>query len=180
LRAGTDRKWDELSKLLQNMATATVSTSQTSAPFTYSITLKDAGTTNIGSFWFAWLPGEDFLPTTPTNVFKPSGWSALVTGGGAGDGHAIEFVDNGAPLTPGSSLSGFGFTSSDTPAELAGKSPFFTNTLVGTSFVYLGAPLNDPGFQFAAAFVPEPSCLVLAGIGALIGWISGRKAYRRI
>jgi len=144
------------------MATATISTNQTSAPFNYSLTLHNTGTTNIGSFWLGWIPGEDFLPTTPTNILKPSGWSATLNGGGVGDGHSIEFIDGGAPLAPGASLSGFGFTTNDTPAQLAGKSPFFPSTSVTTSFVYGGAPLSGTGFQFTASVVPEPSAFLLA------------------
>ena len=109
------------------MATATISTNQTSAPFNYHITLHNSGTTNIGTFWFAWVPGKDFLPTAPTSIIKPVGWSATVNGSGTTDGRSIEFIDNSSLLTPGASLSGFGFTSNDTPAQLAGKSPFLTS-----------------------------------------------------
>ena len=35
-------------------ASATISTSQTSAPFTYTISLNNIGNTNIGTLWFAW------------------------------------------------------------------------------------------------------------------------------
>src|SRR5437764_14888421 len=51
-------------------ASATISTPQTSAPFNYTITLNNTGTTDIGTFWFAWTSTPstyDFLPTTPTN-----------------------------------------------------------------------------------------------------------------
>jgi len=150
------------------MASATLSTNQTSAPFNYTVTLHNTGTTNIGSFWLGWIFGEDFLPTTPTNILKPTGWSAALNGGGAGDGHSIEFVDGGTLLAPGASLAGFGFTSNDTPAQLAAKSPFFTSTPATTSFVYGGAPLSDAGFQFVVTVVPEPSSLLLAAVLSLL------------
>ena len=78
-------------------------------------------------------------------------------------------------LAPGSSLSGFGFTSSDTPTQLAGNSPLFPTFPVTTSFVYQGAPLVGDSGQFIAAVslaaesppppqpstVPEPSALLI-------------------
>jgi hypothetical protein len=150
------------------MASATISTSQSIAPFNYTITLHNTGTTNIGTFWFGWVPGEDFLATTPTNILKPTTWSATLNGGGASDGHSIEFVDSGTLLAPGGTLTGFGFTSNDTPAQLAGKSAFFSTTPTTTSFVYSGGPFSDSGFQFAATVVPEPTAIVLAAVGGFI------------
>jgi hypothetical protein len=161
------------------MATATISTNQTSAPFSYRITLHNSGTTNIGTFWFAWMPGMDFLPTTPTSIIEPAGWSATVNGSGTSDGRSIEFIDNSSLLTPGTSLSGFGFTSNDTPAQLAGKSPFFTSAVVGTSFVYAGVPFSDAGFQLNASIVPEPSAIVLAGIFVLIVLLQCLRSNRK-
>src|SRR5690348_17111375 len=58
-------------------ATATISTSQTTAPFNYTITLHNTGDTDIGTFWFSWVPtpfSYDFLPSAPTNVSTPTGW----------------------------------------------------------------------------------------------------------
>jgi hypothetical protein len=150
------------------MALAIVFASQTSAPFNYTITLHNTGTTNIGTFWFGWVPGADFLPTTPTNILMPTGWSASLSGGGADDGHSIEFVDNGSLLTAGSSLPGFGFTSNDSPTQLAGKSPFFSTMQATTSVVYSGGLFSDSGFQFTASVVPEPTALALAGAGGLV------------
>ena len=159
------------------MASATISTNQTSAPFNYTVTLHNTGTTNIGTFWFGWVPGEDFLGTTPTNFVKPSGWSATLNGGGASDGHSIEFVDSGTLLAPGGTLSGFGFTSNDTPTQLSGKSPFHSTTPVTTSIVYSGGPFSDSGFQFTATVVPEPSAIVLAAVGglAVLAWCGLRN-----
>src|ERR1700688_2789545 len=34
----------------------------------YSITLNNTGTTTIGTFWFAWVPGAGFLSATPTDI----------------------------------------------------------------------------------------------------------------
>ena len=82
-------------------ASADISTSQSSAPFNYNITLHNTGTTNIGSFWFAWNPtGYDFLPTQPLSVTAPANWSYTVTNLYPGyDGYGLEFVDRG-PRSP--------------------------------------------------------------------------------
>src|SRR5438477_9278479 len=43
----------------------------------FTITLANASSSDagIGTFWFAWVPGEDFLATSPTSVSPPTGWS---------------------------------------------------------------------------------------------------------
>ncbi len=45
--------------------------------FDYTITLTNIGGTgsdSIATFWFAWVPGADFLPTNPLGVSQPFGW----------------------------------------------------------------------------------------------------------
>ena len=120
--------------------------------FDYSITLNDTGTTPIGTFWFAWdyVPDQDLMTSQPINVGSPIGWSAFVTHL-PGTGYGIEWIaGSGAALTAGNSLTGFTFSSPDTPAMLGGKSqidPTFNTT---SSFVYQGAAFADPGFNLVA------------------------------
>jgi hypothetical protein len=128
-----------------------------SSTFRYTIDLKDTGSTNIGTFWYAWVPGQDFLGASPTNVISPTGWNASIThAASATDGFAIRWVNSSGPLTPGGILGGFGFDSHETPAQLSGNSPFFTNTPISTSFTYIGAPLADAGFEFNVATTLHP------------------------
>ena len=48
--------------------------------FRYNIDLKDTGTTAIGTLWYAWVPGADFLGSSPTNlVSPPAGRRRLLT-----------------------------------------------------------------------------------------------------
>ena len=162
-------------------AAATISSTElTPTSWQYSLTLNDTGTTNVGTFWFAWVPGEDFMPTSPTNIVTPSNWVAHITGGGAADGFAIQWKANaGGAITPGQSLA-FTFDSTTTPAQMAADSPFFPGTPVLTSFIYSGAPFSDAGVEFtvqpAAAPVPEPSSIALLAAGALL---VGLRATRR-
>src|SRR6202453_440166 len=39
--------------------------------FEYNITLQNIGTPNIGTFWNAWVPGEDFMAVSPTDIVPP-------------------------------------------------------------------------------------------------------------
>jgi hypothetical protein len=165
------------------IATATYTVSQNGPTnWHYSLTLNDTGTTNVGTFWFAWVPGVDFMPTAPTNITGPAGWAFSVTGANnLTDGSAIRWIAGGGSAeTPGQSLSGFSFDSATTPAQLAGLSQFGGGTNpVATSFVYSGAPFSDAGFQLAATAAtatPEPSSILLTmlGGGLLLGTL-----YRR-
>jgi len=149
-------------------ATATFSDTPVGADYDYTITLHNTGTTTIETFWFAWVPGEDFLPTSPIGgtVQAPSGWTGNVTHGGSGDGYGIEFATSTTPLAAGNSTT-FQFQSADSPAALAGDSPYYTTTPVGTSTLYSGGAFASPSQQFVVQPVPEPSSLALFLLGFL-------------
>jgi hypothetical protein len=148
--------------------------------FDYTIKLTNtsgAGNDSIGTFWVGWVPGMDFMPTSPISVTPPSGWTDKVTNGGSTDGFAIQFVaGTNDQLAPGSSLL-FSFKSADTPAELMGNSPFHPTFPALTSFVYEGAPFVGDSQQFTVSFqsVPEPSSLLLGAVAAV-----GSLGYRRL
>ena len=157
--------------------TATVQSSDLGGgEFDYKITLTNSASSPapIGTFWYSWVPGKDFLDKAPLSVTSPTGWTNMVTNEGSADGFAIQWVANPANvpanvLAAGKSLT-FEFTSTETPAQLMGNSPFFPPIPEGTSFVYSGAPFSDPGTEFvvtAASTVPEPSSLALALVGGL-------------
>jgi len=156
-------------------ADATITDKPDGSNFDYSITLTNTsgpGNDNIATFWFSWMPGENFLPTSPISVSPPSGWTDAITNGGSADGFAIQFdaASSSNVLAPGASLT-FGFTSADSPAALMGNSPFHPSSPVLSSFVYSQGPLQGDGEQFLVSFasaVPEPSSLVL-GVCAVLG-----------
>src|SRR5271165_667382 len=128
--------WGAATEAQTPMANAQLSATGSDA---YSITLTNAGTTTIGTFWYAWLPAEDFIALTPTNVTSPAGWNATITGGGSGDGYAIEWLAASPAnyLAAGNSLSSFSFDSTLPAVQLtSADSPFFPGTPVGTSVAY--------------------------------------------
>jgi hypothetical protein len=151
--------------LLSESATAQlalVSTTGTQANpvYNYDITLANTGTTNIGTFWFAWIPGDDFLPSVPSAESSPSGWGDLngdstptIEGAhDSTDGSSIQWIAQAnSLLAPGQSLGGFDFSTTDSPSTLAGNSPTHAGTSTMTSFIYQGHPFSDSGDQFVVS-----------------------------
>jgi hypothetical protein len=146
------------------LATATMTDSQISpGEYQYDLTLNDVGTTTIGTFWFSWVPGINFMPATPTNLTAPAGWTDSLT---TGPGTAIQWLAGSSLLSSGSSLTGFSFESTATPAQLAGFAAPPNQTFpVTTSFVYSGAPFSGAGYQFVPSVVPLPDTFGLLALG---------------
>jgi hypothetical protein len=143
-------------------ASGQLSGTASNGAFNYTLTLNnsDASTTNIETFWFSWVPGSNFMPVSPTNIGTPSGWTDQVTHGGPGDGYAIQFITSTAPLAPAGSLT-FTFTSTSSPATMAGNSGLYSTTPIGTSFVYSGPPETGASDQFIVEIVSvNPTNLV--------------------
>ncbi|HTQ40336.1 MAG TPA: PEP-CTERM sorting domain-containing protein [Pirellulales bacterium] len=167
--------WAQLS------ATATISTAQTSAPFNYTIQLHNTGTTTIGTLWFAWIPlgpTYNFLSSQASNITVPTGWTGFSTGTAfGGDGYGIEMYDIGGSgdLIASGGNATFGFTDSESHTQLMQNANFITSDKVTTSFIYVNSPEGDPGFQFNVQVVPEPSGMVLAGLGGLAGLTIWRR-----
>ena len=134
-------------------ASATMTATQISGGYHYAITLDNNGSTTVGTFWFAWVPGANFMSAVPTNAQAPSGWKANLISGG---GNSIQYVATSL-LAAGNSLSGFSFDSTLTPSQLMGPSSGGNEVL--TSFVYSGAPFSDNGFQFNPSLSSGPTTI---------------------
>jgi hypothetical protein len=70
----------EARRLLASItASAVISSTPTGANFNYNITLTNSAssTSPIGTFWFAWVPGKDFLGTSPISETAPTGWGDM-------------------------------------------------------------------------------------------------------
>ena len=158
-RSPASSPWKRAALMANISASAVITSAPAGANNSFSINLTNSSssTSAIGTFWYAWVPGEDFLATSPISVTPPTGWSDQITNMGPGDGYAIEFTANTsvAALAPGHSL-GFSFVSADTPAAVNGNSVFFPSTPVGTSFVYPGAAFSDAGHEFVVTPPPPP------------------------
>jgi hypothetical protein len=135
-------------------ATATITPTQVNGTtFNYAISVTNTGTTTIGTFWFAWIPGEGFMTVMPTNIKSPAGWTDEITNGVG----SIQYVTSSL-LQPGDTLSGFSFDSTMTPAQLAAMSGGYP---VDVSYVYIDDPLADPGFKVLPTIInplpPSPA-----------------------
>lgn len=148
------------------IASGTISGSG-SGPYTYNLTFSDSSTATspIGSVWYAWVPGFFYLPGTPTGASAPTGWTATISGA------SVQYVANSSAfdIMPGQSLSGFSYTASFSPAQLAAA----PNS--GRSDAYSGGLFSDAGDIFNVTTVPEPSSVALLLCGASLFWFYGRR-----
>jgi hypothetical protein len=172
--------------MAQVSASGTVTAAPDGANFLYTINLTNtgsAGSDNIETFWFSWLPDHyDFLPSVPTNIVAPAGWTDYVESGIYG--HSIEFYDTANnPIKPGQTNSSFQFVSPDTPNTVSHAGS--VGLEVTYSYVYSGTPVSGPGtdpssdsaviVSMAVSTVPEPASFVLAGIGGMAGLMFWRR-----
>jgi hypothetical protein len=127
-------------------------------PSTYRYTMEvtDTGDTQIGTFWFSWIPGAGYLSDNPTFT-SPTGWAAMRTNGPPpADGYSIQWVAQpGDALNPGQTLAGFTFNSQEAPATLFGQSQIHPSTPVTESTFYTGAPFSDAGTITAATSMQQ-------------------------
>jgi hypothetical protein len=157
-------------------------TQLTPTTFNYALALTDATASPsvAGTFWLAWVPGEDFLATSPLTVDSPAGWTDTITHAGATDGYAIQWKATSAAsdLPIGGTLSGFSFTTDDAPSSVFGDSSFYPGTPTLTSVSYDAAPFSDPGDTFVvSSSVPEPTAVALLAPAAAV-LVRRRRAYR--
>ena len=141
-------------------------------PYNYALTFSDAAgaTSPIVSVWYAWVPGQFYLPSDPTSASAPAGWTASIAN------NSIQFVADSAAndIAAGETLSGFGYQATFSPAELSAA----PNS--GVSVAYSGGLFSDGGSTFTVAPAPEPSAalLLIPGVAAL--WSVRRYRAERV
>lgn len=132
--------------------------------YSNTISITNSGSTTIGTFWFAWIPGLDFLPSLPTNITSPAGWTASVNHTA---GYSIEWTATSPAsyLAAGGDLSGFGFRSADSASVLSNLTPVYTRPYQTTeSFFYSDGPLVGSSLDFVVTVVPAPGSLSLLAL----------------
>jgi len=152
-------------------ASATLTSLSGSGPFTYALTLTDSGSTTIGSVWFAWKPGFNYLPSVPSSApSQTTGWGTSIQGTTGAASVQFTAGSSASYLQPGQSAT-FDFTTADSPSTLAGDSG---STPIGTSVAYSAGLFSDGGVQFVATSTPEPSSWALLAATAA-GWLALRR-----
>ena len=85
-------------------ATYTATPDAVAGVYDYSLTLNNTGTTNIGEFWFAWIPGAGFLSVVPSAVGSPAGWTDTHTKVASDPGYQLIASPAAATPEPGTML----------------------------------------------------------------------------
>lgn len=147
----------------------------TGTTYTYTSVLVNTGTTTIGVFWFAWLPGQSFLPSPTISFIAPPGWSVQAVGPEAG-GYSALFTAT-TPIAPGATAS-FGFTTPDPPSSVFGFAAAFPTTPVNTCFLYIGAPFGDPGVSVVSANNVPQSLIPATSNVVELAWVGGLVYYQ--
>jgi hypothetical protein len=154
--------------------TATISATPITGGFQYNVTLKNTSTdgSTIGTYWFSWIPGDDYMEAVPTSITFPTGWTDVITGSNnSTDGNAIQWkATSSASYIPAGGTGSFSFDSTEPLSQILGPSSFKDHEVETTAFIYSGGPFSDAGLKITATAVPEPATLGLLGIsgGALL------------
>ena len=173
--AGVARASETAMGTIQLASTALVN-DQTQYTYDLSLTNTSTDESTVGTFWFAWIPGESYLASNPISVTAPSGWEngpdSQLVGGALGEkGASIEWQATGSAsyLQAGHTLTGFTFTTLDAPSSVYGDSIYFPGKPVLTSQVYHAGPFSDSatypnGYQFIVQVTPEAGSLPLLAL----------------
>ena len=146
-----------------------VATQLTSTTYQYAVTLTDTATApatksdQVGTFWYAWVPGWDYLDTAPLSVSSPAGWTDQIVHAGPNDGYSIQWVASSNAIQAGKSLSGFVFTSTDTPAQIFGKSNFYPSGKYQHRVRLCGCSRDRRGFPSDSDYFRDPCCAGQSG-----------------
>ncbi len=136
----------------------------------YAITLfnesgADNADTTVGTFWFSWAPGQEYMEAVPTDVTSPAGWTEKLTGAdNSTDGTSIQWVaGSGSLLHAGQSISGFQFDSTESPTQITGPSSYFQHEMENQAAAYTMGPFSDTtnggdvfDVTFSQAVIPPP------------------------
>jgi hypothetical protein len=164
-------------------ATATITeTGMVGSEYEYSLALDNTGNTPINAFWYGWIQGSFDLPSTPTSITAPSGWSSSTS-----FPDSVQFANNtGSAIAPGGFVT-FTFESTSSPTAMTTGTTDGAPTGDSIAYATLAAMASfdqsDPGvasgpFVPTLVTVPEPSTLALltAGLTGLCIWQARRRS----
>jgi hypothetical protein len=145
---------------------ATITGEQQIGPgqYEYTVSLTNNGDTDIRTLWFGWIVyfGNyvyDLMPHQATNVTGPTGWVGTTAQDGLiGGVYSVQWYSN-TPLSPGQTLSGFKFDSTDAPGVINGTSSFAGYPVrEGWVYqnVYSGIFNSGAGNEVATTIAPAP------------------------
>jgi PEP-CTERM motif len=163
-------------------ASATLTETGTSgSEFEYSLVLDNTGATPINAFWYGWVQGSFDLPSTPTSITEPAGWTSSTSFAdsvqfGNNTGSAIGVGQTGT-FTFDSTSSLSAMTSGTTDGAATGSSVVYDNVSSMTGFGENNPPSSSGPFVPTA--VPEPSSLSLLALGSFGFLGAGWRKLRR-
>src|SRR5438045_3935192 len=123
-----------------------VSTDLGGGQYSNAITVHNTGATTIGTFWYSWIPGENFMPSAPTNITAPAGWYAQLYVFG-GPTYSIEWYtySPSAYIPAGGQLTGFNYNGTMNPGALQQPAANDPRYYVTDSYFYVTQAFSDPG-----------------------------------
>jgi hypothetical protein len=124
-------------------AATIVETGTSGSAFEYSLTLTNTGSNPINAFWYGWTINSFNLPSVPTSIAGPTGWS------GAAVGNSIQYQNNtGSAIAPGGTGT---FTFKSTSSLTAMTTGIHQGDPTGESVAYatvsamIACDQSDPG-----------------------------------
>ena len=163
-------------------ATATITETGTSgSEFEYSLYLDNTGGTPINAFWYGWIRGSFELPSNPTSISGPSGWSSSTS-----LADSVQFANSsGSAIAVGGSGT-FTFDSTASPSALTsgmtggaptGDSVVYSDPSFMSSFDQSDPPNASSPFVPTLQTVPEPSTigLLVTGLAGMSAWLARRR-----
>jgi hypothetical protein len=140
-------------------AATIIETGTSGSEFQYSLTLTNTGSNPINAFWYGWTQGSFNLPSVPTSIAGPTGWTATTSS------DSVQFGNStGSAIAPGSTGS-FTFESTSDPAALTtgthdgdptGESVAYATVTAMTSFEQSVAGVASGPFTPTLGTAPPP------------------------
>ena len=163
-------------------ATATLTETGTAgSEFEYSLLLDNTGSNPINALWYGWIQFAFDLPSSPTSITAPSGWT------GTADGKSIKFANSSGSAIPSGGFGTFTFESTSSPTAMTtgsnGGAPTGDSVAYGTVSAMSSSEENMAGvasapFAPTLTATPEPSTLglMVTGLAGMSAWLVKRRS----